>query len=139
MHQPEFVHKNETQKILRDSKIQTDYLIPVRRRSRGFCHSGRPQSRNKRKQKDGQILGPCQRTKKAVKYVGDGNSSCSWCTWKGSKMLGKVTGIIGNHPDCWDRVEYWEESWKPDETYCHPDSSERLLVKTSAKNLLGVQ
>ena len=31
------------------------------------------QSVNQRKPKDGQILGPCPRTKKAVEYEGDGN------------------------------------------------------------------
>ena len=48
--------------------------------SSGFCHSWRPQSENKRKQKDRQILEPCQRIKKAVKHKGDHNKS--WCTWK---------------------------------------------------------
>ena len=31
----------------------------------GFCGSGGPQGENKRKQKDKQILGPCQRAEKA--------------------------------------------------------------------------
>ena len=36
----------------------------------GFCHSGGPQSKNKRKQKDRQIFRPCLRTKKAVECEG---------------------------------------------------------------------
>ena len=26
---------------------------------------------------------------------------------------------------CWDQVEYWEESWRPEETFHHSSSSER--------------
>ena len=38
--------------------------------SRGFYHSSRPQSENKRKQKNKLVLRPCQRTKKTVKHEG---------------------------------------------------------------------
>ena len=53
MHKPESVQENEMHKILCDFKIQTDYLIPVRRPdigikktllSCGFCRPSRPQS-----------------------------------------------------------------------------------------------
>ena len=45
-----------------------------------FCHSSRPLGKNKRKQKDRQIIESCQRTKKVVEHEGEGNTSCSWCT-----------------------------------------------------------
>ena len=56
--------------------------------SRWILYPGRQQSENKRKQKDRQILGPCQRTKKTVKC--DSDTSCSWCTWNSSQRLGKI-------------------------------------------------
>ena len=35
---------------------------------------------------------------------------------------------------CWDQREYWEESWKPEESCCHSDSSERPLANAGVKN-----
>ena len=35
---------------------------------------------NKRKQKDIQILGPCQRTEKAMEHECQGNTNYCWCT-----------------------------------------------------------
>ena len=36
---------------------------------------------------------------------------------------------------CWDCLEYREESWRPEETCYHSDSSERRSTKTGEKNL----
>ena len=77
MHKPESRLENETHKILWDFKIQTGHLISTKRPDlviidtkqrtcrivSGLCCPGGPQSENKRKQKERQILGPCQRTK----------------------------------------------------------------------------
>ena len=35
----------------------------------GLCCPGRPQSKDKKKRKERQVLGPCQRTRKAVEVV----------------------------------------------------------------------
>ena len=76
-------------KILWDFEIQTDRLIPARRPDLviinkkltwhhvNFCSSGRLQSENKRKQKNTQLLGPCQRTEKAVEQESVGDTNCS--------------------------------------------------------------
>ena len=41
---------------------------------------------------------------------------------------------------CWNRPEYWEESWRPEETCCHSDSSEkRLPTNVRVKNSVGVK
>ena len=45
--------------------------------------------KNKRKRKDKQILGSCQRTKKAVKHKSDSDTNCICSTWNDSNMLGK--------------------------------------------------
>ena len=38
----------------------------------------------------------------------------------------------------WDRPEYWEESWKLEDTWCHSNSIERPSAKTDVKNSQGV-
>ena len=71
MHKPDYVPENKTHKILWDSEIQTDNLIPIRRphlviinnkrkgkenmQKRGLCCPGILQSENQRKQKQGQV------------------------------------------------------------------------------------
>ena len=40
---------------------------------------------------------------------------------------------------CQDQPEYWEKSWRPEETCCHSDSSESPPVNTGMKNLQGVK
>ena len=64
--------------------------------SNGFCYSSGPLSENKRKQKDGQILAPCQRPKKTVGNEDDSDTNCSWGTWNSPKRLVKETGETGN-------------------------------------------
>ena len=94
----------EMRKILKDTEMQTDYLIPVGRQdfafinnnnnnnnnkktknknllSIGFCRFSGPQYENKRKQKVRQVLRPFQRTKRSVGQDGYGNTNGSWCTW----------------------------------------------------------
>ena len=46
-----------------------------------FAVSADHKMKNKIKRKDRQILGPCQRTKKAVEPKSLGNTNRSWCTW----------------------------------------------------------
>ena len=38
----------------------------------------------------------------------------------------------------WDRPEYWEESWRLEETCCHSNSSERPSADADVKNFQGV-
>ena len=65
--------------------------------------------------------------------------NCKWCAWR----FGLGAGTVGNSEEekrpskwryCWDRLEYWEESWKPEEICCHSDSSERPSAIAAAKN-----
>ena len=51
-------------------------------------------SENKRKQKERQVLRPCERTKKAVEDDGDTIYNC--CSCNGSQRLGKKAGKVGN-------------------------------------------
>ena len=36
--------------------------------------------------------------------------------------------------NCWDWPEYWEDSWRLEETCCHSNSSERSSADASVKN-----
>ena len=38
----------------------------------------------------------------------------------------------------WGRPEYWDESWRLEETCCHPNSSEKPSANTDVKNSRGV-
>ena len=51
----------------------------------------------------------------------------------------KGTGRIGyqKNQDHWEWPEYWEESWRPMETCCHPDSIE--IPPVGVKNEQGVK
>ena len=72
--QPESIPENETHKIILDSKIQIDDLMPARKPDliivnkyenlpkSGLCRPGGPQSENQRKWKERQIPVSCQRT-----------------------------------------------------------------------------
>ena len=57
-----------------------------------FAYLGRPQSENQRKQKERQVFGPCERTKKPMEHEGDGGAICHWCSWNNPQRLGKRTG-----------------------------------------------
>ena len=99
----------------------------------GFCRSSGPLSKNKRKGKERQLLRPSQRTKNAVEHEGDGDTNCSWCTWNNPQMLCKKLGRIVKQRknrchNCGDRLEYWQEPWRPKEPCCY-----RLQWKTNCK------
>ena len=71
-----------------------------------------------------------------MEHNGDGGTNCNWCaryslqrTWK---LEDKWTPSKLQH--CWDWPEYWEESWKLEETCCHSDSSEKPSVKDDVEN-----
>ena len=53
-----------------------------------------------------------------------------WRGWKSEKE--------SRRQHCWDRPEYWEESWRPEETCCHSISSERPSTNAGVKSSLGV-
>ena len=60
-------------------------------------------SENQNLQKEREILGVCQRKKKAAEYESDGDTSCKWCTWNGPQSFGKGTGRTGNQKKNRDR------------------------------------
>ena len=84
---------------------------------------------------------------RTMKHKGDNNTICYWVFWYSHQRIIKGTGGLGNkrlwgdHPKLlhyWERPEYWEESWKHEETYCLSNSRERPSAITGVKNSQGV-
>ena len=111
-HKPESVLVNEMHKIIWGFEIQTDPIITASRldlvvnnKKENFAYSGLyrhsgPQNENQRKQKERQVLRPCQRTEKVVENEGDSNPNCIWRTWndpqrrmEGLKIGGRIETI----------------------------------------------
>ena len=144
MYNPESVLENQMRKVPRDFEIQTDHLISARQTdlvivnknlwSCGFYRSSRLRSKNKRKQKDRQILRAWQRTKKNVEVrlerypnVSIGN----WRNWKSNKELKPSRTLY-----CRDQSEYREEFWRCEEICCYSGSCERPPVNIDEKKKL---
>ena len=52
------------------------------------------------------------------------------------EVTGRVETIQRQH--CWGRPEYWDQSWRFEETCCHSNSSEKPSANTDVKNSRGV-
>ena len=62
--------------------------------SDGPCRPSGKQMETQRKRKERQVLGACQKTKKALEHEGNRDTNCNWRTWNGLQRLGKVKGWI---------------------------------------------
>ena len=72
---------------------------------------------------------------KTAEHEGDGDTSCYWHTWNSSQKFGNWK-TNRDHPNLGiiNQPEYWEESWRPDEIYCHSDvSKKKTPVETGMK------
>ena len=72
-----------------------DFAVPIGRRVK-----------KKRKPKNRQILGPCQRTKKAMEHESDSHTNCSWCNWNGPQRIEKGIQTIRNQRKNRDDSDY---------------------------------
>ena len=72
--------------------------------------------------------------KKQLAHEGDGDTYCIWCNWNSSQKINKTTEGIENqtekrdHPNhsiFYYQPENLEESWRPEESWWHLNSSER--------------
>ena len=45
---------------------------------------------------------------------------------------------LSKRQHCWGRPEYWDESWRLEETCCHSNSSEKPSANIDVKNSRGV-
>ena len=84
--------------------------------------------------------------KKTVEYESYVYTNCNWCALYTQGKINRKTGRFGNKRTVktiqlqyyWDRPEYWEESWRLEETCYHSNSRERLSANTDVKNSWGV-
>ena len=75
-----------------------------------------------------------------VEHKSDCHTNCDWCSWYSHQSIIKRTEGLGNIrmrlsklQHRWDRPEYWEESWRLEET-CHSNSSERRSAYAGVKH-----
>ena len=88
MQKPESVQENTKQKILRVSALKRNHIIPARKSnielinkkknmsSSRLCPPGWSQNR---KQKDREVLKPCERTKIYSETRNNLDTNCTWC------------------------------------------------------------
>ena len=50
----------------------------------------------------------------------------------------EIRGWVETIQHYWERAEYWEESWRLEETCCHSNSSERSSFNPDEQNSQGV-
>ena len=81
----------------------------------GLCCPGWPQIEIERIWK--------KRFEKTVEHESDDYTNWNWCSWYSHQRIGTRTGGHGNNgwrlsklQYCWDGPEYWEVSWRLEET-----------------------
>ena len=67
---------------------------------------GRPQRKNKRKQKIDKYFDFVRELKKTVEHQGQSNTSYSWCTENGLQDPGEETGRTGNQRENQNHTDY---------------------------------
>ena len=85
-----------------------------------------------------------KKLKKLCNMRSDDDTNSSWYAWNGSQMFEKRTGRNWNQRPsrlrrCWEWSEYWDESWKPKETFYLSDSCEISAAKSGVKNSRAVK
>ena len=82
--------------------------------------------------------------KNPVEQASDGDTNCNWCAWNGPEEFGRGIGTVGNSSPfrlqhCWDWPEYWEKSWRPEDSYCHSDCSIVEIGQNTEKSPGGLR
>ena len=76
--------------------------------------------------------------KKTMEYESDGNTNCNWCFWYSHQRINKGTWGLENKRTSgdhyWERLEYWEESWRHAEICCHSHFSEKPTANADMNN-----
>ena len=148
MHNPAPVQENDTHKLLWDADIQTDYLISAKRPDLIIINIKKEDLTNCRLSCPSWALNKTEDYEKKDKYLdiarelkkkkygteGDNYTNCNWCFWywKTWKLADEWRPSKLQH--YWERPEYWEESWRLEETGCHSNSREKPSAKTDVKN-----
>ena len=150
MHNLVSVLEDETHKLLWDFEIQTDHPISARRPDLEIiikktnlvnCVPADHRVKLKETKKEDKYLDLARELKKTNQlWNGDGDTNYNWCTWYSHQRISKGTGGLGNKrtcgniPHCWDRPEYWEESWRLEEACCHSNFNDKPSLNACVKN-----
>ena len=148
--QPRIVQDNKKHKIIWDFEIQTDHLISTRRPEPMIIYEKRKKEINKKRTcrivdfavpADHRIkLKESKKKKKNDKYLDPARGLKKLGNMKMTVIpivigaLGTVTKWLVKGPPqlqyYWNQPEYWEESWRLEETCCHsnPMSNHRLTL-----------
>ena len=140
-HKPESLLKIETSKTLSDHLILARRLhrVTAKKKKNDGIHKGE----NQRKQKQRQVLGPCQRTDNAEEHESDGDISCNWRDWNGPQSRRKTARRIGNQRVNLDHRHYSiteieQETWEDLQTFAVNEAplkayQSKLVWKTCEK------
>ena len=164
MQNPKFVQVNETHKLLWDFDIQTDHQISARRldlivinnkkwtcRNVNFAVPADHRVRLKESKKKNKYLDLARELKKIVEHENDSDTSYNKCFWYSHQRIVTKTGgleeimrrvetvqitalLRSKLLHFWKRPEYWEESWRLEETFSHSNFSERSSADADLKN-----
>ena len=112
IHEPESVQENEMPKF--SGTLKYKQITQFRPHHETWYQLTRRKQHAKciflfqwtKKQKDGQILGSCQRAEEAIEPEGDGDTTCIWCTWNSPQRPGKETGDTGNQRKYQDHTKH---------------------------------
>ena len=153
MHNPAAVLENDTHKLRWDFDIQPDHLISARRpdlivinkkkrtcKIVDFAVPTDHRIKLKECEKKDKYLDLARKLKKNMKVTIIRIVISAFCTvtkgpLKGVEDLevgGRVATLQATY--CWERPEYWEESWRLEETCCHSNFRERPSDNTDGKN-----
>ena len=81
--------------------------------------------------------------KKTMEHEDDNYTNCDWCFGHSNLRIAKGIGGTWKLVDewrpskqqhNWERPEYWEESWRIEETCCQSNSCERPSANEDVKN-----
>ena len=158
VHNKESVLENGTYKILWDFEIQTDHQSPARRPDLGIINIKKKKQKKTRTCRLVDFAAPADHWVKIKEK--ENKTNLAWelrNLWKMRvTVIPVVTGVLGTVPKslerglekfeiwgqsrqsklqhCWERPEYWEESWRLEEICCHSDITESPSTNADVRN-----
>ena len=139
MHNPAPVLENNTHKLLWDFDIHTDHLISARRPALVINNKKRTCKIVDFAEKKDKYLDLARELKKLwnmqvtiILIVIGAFGTVTKGLLKGLEDL--EVGRPSKLQHYWERPEYWEKSWRLEETCCHSNSSERPSANADVKN-----
>ena len=138
------VQENETHKLPWDFEIQTDHLISARRpdlvivnkkkRTNRIVDFAVPELKIKENEKRDKYH-EFARELKNMEHEGDGDTHCTWLTWKNPQRISKRIGKLGNKRTSGNHPDYSIKIGKNTEK-SRGDFKRLAVIQTPVKNHL---